>query len=606
MRKLLPFVVFLILAAIGGGVWYLLERQELGGAAVVIEPFLPEVVGGIFVLLALVVTAFFHRSMSAHQYLAESEQSARKQLRRHELIIEGLQDGVWDWNFHTGRVAFSSRWKKMLGFSAGGDPAGTSENARHTATVGNTADWWAGRVHPDDLPTLNQRLEAYFSGNRPYYEVQYRIMNGHGDYVWVLDRGKAEKGESGKFSRMAGMTTDIQDQKNVEKVLKQRTDELEEAKEHIEASRSRTEAVLSSIGEGVIAVDETGSITVANAAAARMLGFSREGMIGMNYMEAVPQEENRGQEPVEKENRAVYKTLATKKIQSGVFHYYRHDTEKLPVSVTASPIMQGGKPSGGAIVVFRDITREMEIDQQKTEFVSLASHQLRTPLSAIRWYSEMVLSEKLGELSDKQKTYIEEVYTSNLRMIELVNSLLNVSRIEMGTFAVEPSEVDIHELIRGVVTELEPSINDKDQELIQNYESAPQMLHIDKDLMRIVFQNLLSNAVKYTPEGGRIALAVYPKGNYLRIEVADNGYGIPEKQQPKMFGKLFRADNVKAKDTEGTGLGLYVIKSVVEKTGGQIWFDSTEDQGTTFYVELPITGMPTIKGSKGLEGQSRL
>jgi len=252
------------------------------------------------------------------------------------------------------------------------------------------------------------------------------------------------------------------------------------------------------------------------------------------------------------------------------------------------------------VSISQDITQRKEIDRAKTEFVSLASHQLRTPLSAIRWYSEMLLSKYVGELNDKQRQYVKEIYAGNLRMVELVNALLNVSRIDLGTFAVEPEPVNLVEICESVIMELTPQINEKQQTVERIFASAPQTYSADQKLIRIVFQNFLSNSVKYTQPGGHVVAEISTREGSVYIRVSDNGYGIPKAQHGKIFEKLFRADNVRQKDTEGTGLGMYIVKAIVESSGGSIWFESEENQGTTFHVLMPLTGMTKKSGFKGL------
>ncbi len=258
-----------------------------------------------------------------------------------------------------------------------------------------------------------------------------------------------------------------------------------------------------------------------------------------------------------------------------------------------------GKPLKMIGVNF-DITKEKEIDQAKTEFVSLASHQLRTPLSTIGWYSEMLLAEDVGKLNAEQKSYLEEVYKGNQRMVGLVNALLNVSRIDLGTFAVEPKPTDLREVATIHIKELTPQIEAKKIIFKQDFVADLPIINVDPKLMGIIFQNLLSNAVKYTPEGGTVTCSLTVKNKDILIAVGDTGYGIPTAQQDKIFTKLFRADNVRRKETEGTGLGLYIVKAIVDQSAGKTWFESVEDKGTTFYVSLPLKGMKSKQGNKEL------
>ena len=212
----------------------------------------------------------------------------------------------------------------------------------------------------------------------------------------------------------------------------------------------------------------------------------------------------------------------------------------------------------------------------------------------------MLLSKYVGELNEKQRQYVKEIYAGNLRMVELVNALLNVSRIDLGTFVSDPVPVNLVEICESVLTELTPQILEKKQTIERIFAGAPQTYSADPKLIRIVFQNFLSNSVKYTQPEGQIAVEINVRDGSVYLRVSDNGYGIPAAQHGKIFEKLFRADNVRQKDTEGTGLGMYIVKAIVESSGGRIWFESEENKGTTFHVLLPLSGMPKKSGVKGL------
>jgi signal transduction histidine kinase len=241
------------------------------------------------------------------------------------------------------------------------------------------------------------------------------------------------------------------------------------------------------------------------------------------------------------------------------------------------------------------MTKEQEVDRAKTEFVSLASHQLRTPLSSINWYTEMLLAGDAGEINDEQKKFLTEVYKGNQRMVELINALLNVSRLELGTFAVDPEDTDVIALAQSVLDEQMPQIHERNIQLSTHLAPGTPHLLADPKLLRMVLQNLVSNAVKYTLPGGSLSVRVEPDADNIAITVADTGLGIPKEEQGRIFSKLFRATNARTSDT-----GLYIVKSVVENAGGTIHFESTEGKGTTFFIKLPKTGMHKKEGAKSL------
>jgi two-component system sensor histidine kinase VicK len=202
-----------------------------------------------------------------------------------------------------------------------------------------------------------------------------------------------------------------------------------------------------------------------------------------------------------------------------------------------------------------------------------------------------MLNGDAGKVTTEQKKYIQEIYHGNQRMIELVNDLLNVSRIDLGTIIIAPEPVNFKEVAESVFSELYPQIKNKKIKIKKAYGKVVPDIVLDPKLARIICQNLLSNAIKYTPESGTVSLTIKKSTGKLLLTVADTGIGIPKNQQKDIFSRLFRAENAKEKLTEGTGLGLYIVKLAVEKFNGKIWFDSTLGEGTTFYVDIPLQGM---------------
>jgi len=370
------------------------------------------------------------------------------------------------------------------------------------------------------------------------------------------------------------------------------------AKEKVNAARVEDEALLSSIGDGVIAVDKDGKIMFINIATEQMLEIEAKSAIGRPYEEVLRVENEKGEALTREKNR-LYDALAYGKKTitdvsckaESMLYYVKTDKTRFPVAVTIAPVILNGKITG-AIDVFRDITIEKQIDKSKSEFVSLASHQLRTPLTAIKWYSEALLGKKSENLLPKQKKYLKEISHGNERMIKLIDVLLNVSRMEAGKVKAEPTEIDAKKMMCSIVQEQKFGIKEKKHKLsfVCNdvLPGISPKIFADPNLIRMVFQNIISNAVKYTPENGKITCSINEKNKNVVFEITDTGIGIPKDQQKRVFEKLFRASNAFPHDPEGNGLGLYLAKSTVENVGGKIWFESKEGEGTTFFVQLPL------------------
>lgn len=251
------------------------------------------------------------------------------------------------------------------------------------------------------------------------------------------------------------------------------------------------------------------------------------------------------------------------------------------------------------------IAKMKKVDTMKTEFVSLASHQLNTPLSTINWITDLLLTDQDDPLTTGQKKYVEGVAVASGRMVNLVDALLNVSRIEMGTFAVTPVSVNLGEVVQSLLAELDHQIKDKKLSVEKEIDSSIPAIPADESLVRIIFQNLLTNAVKYNTPGGTLAVKIARNPAFPHMiysEVRDTGLGVPKKDQARIFQKLFRADNARTKIADGNGLGLYIVKAIIESVGGTIWFESEENKGTTFSFTLPLEGMKAREGAKALVG----
>ena len=349
--------------------------------------------------------------------------------------------------------------------------------------------------------------------------------------------------------------------------------------------RVRLEAVFASIGEGVIATDESGVITRVNQAALDLLGARRSQLIGKNFIGAVPSVHDNGT-PLSPYERPIVKAFQTGKTVNARSLYVRGDGSLLPVQLTVSPIIYRRKPVG-AIEVFRDLTDEIENDKLKSDFISIASHQLRTPLSAINMYTRMLRDGLAGELTAEQLPYIETILSSVERMNTLIDTLLNITRIEAGGITIKPRLVHLDELAREVMAEFIPAAADKSIKLTHDIPAKMKPVMTDNLLVKEVCANLISNAIKYTPEKGEVCFSLENTPKEIRFSVKDNGYGIPASAQKNIFLKFFRAENITTKDVSGTGLGLYLIKNIAESLGGELWFESVENEGSTFYFTLP-------------------
>lgn len=244
------------------------------------------------------------------------------------------------------------------------------------------------------------------------------------------------------------------------------------------------------------------------------------------------------------------------------------------------------------LIIGNSIIRQVEgmarLNKLKTEFVSVASHQLRTPLSAIRWETELLLSKFGCGLDEKQCKSIEIINTLATRMTRLVNDLLDVTRIDQGRLILRKEKVDMAEIVDEIAESLLLLVKAKNLHLTVNKKSKKTLVMADKDKIKLVIENLISNSIKYTADHGKIDIKLGVRDGFLVFAIRDNGVGIPKEQQIQVFSKFFRSDNAVKYQTEGTGLGLYIAKNIIEQSGGRIWFQSIEEVGSDFSFSLPL------------------
>ena len=244
---------------------------------------------------------------------------------------------------------------------------------------------------------------------------------------------------------------------------------------------------------------------------------------------------------------------------------------------------------GHTIVV--SFERIVQANRMKSEFVSIVSHQLRTPLSSLKWSLDLLRGKRIGEINKKQKEYLDIINESNNRMIELVNDLLNVNRIEEGKLGVKPNEFFLVSLVEDIIEEIKPSAQENKVTISFHKEEGLPSAYADPDRIRMVIQNLIENAIKYSNKNIKDKLAeiiIERDEDRVKFSIKDNGVGIPSNLQGQVFGKFFRGDNLAKQRVEGTGLGLFIAKGIIKLSGGEMDFKSKEGKGSTFWFTLPI------------------
>lgn len=335
-----------------------------------------------------------------------------------------------------------------------------------------------------------------------------------------------------------------------------------------------------------MAADNNQRIFLFNSEAAAITGVSAEKAMGMRLNQVVR---------FIHENASVPDAVVVGKAFEGVpvklsvrQEILRADGARTPVTGTAAPFFDEQNLVRGAVVQFRDVTIERDVDRQKSGFISIASHQLRTPLSSIRWFVDLLLAGDAGKLTKQQYEFLTDIYTSTTRMINLVGDLLNVSRIESGGVISKPGLTDMKDMLEEIVKDFAGLLRKHKLTIVPKLGADIPRVMLDAVTVKQAIANLIANAVNYTSEGGAITLKLAVEGREIIASVTDTGIGIPDAQKHRVFERFFRADNAVSRETVGSGMGLFITKLVVEANHGRIWFESREGAGSTFLVAFPI------------------
>jgi len=353
-------------------------------------------------------------------------------------------------------------------------------------------------------------------------------------------------------------------------------EDVEEARGKAEEERDKTNTIIANLTDGLLVFDREGKLSLINPQAEVFFDVKARDIIGRPVLElsTFPT-----LEPLMK--------LVGKEIK-GIFRKELPIKEKLTLEVSTVPMMREEEKIG-TLVILHDITREKIVERMKTEFVSLSAHQLRTPLSAIKWTLRMILDGDLGPINEEQRDFMEKTYSSNERMITLINDLLNVTRIEEGRFLYRPILTDIESVVQFVINSYKEEIEKRKIkfEFKKPEKKLPKVM-LDVEKMGLAIQNLLDNAIRYTRPGGKVTVSLKLAKKEIEFSIKDTGIGIPKDQQERVLTKFFRGANAIRMETEGSGLGLFITKNIIEAHGGKIWFESEENVGTTFYFTIPV------------------
>jgi len=365
----------------------------------------------------------------------------------------------------------------------------------------------------------------------------------------------------------------------------QTAQELGETLRREQEEASKSQAILQSIADGVVVTDTRGRIILINAAAERILGTRQRAVLGQDVRNVFAAFEPGGREEMLKAmevlaGRSTADQKTPRTIQSTLA------MEQTTISAHLAPVSTDRQEFVGIVSVFRDITREVQADIAKAEFIATVSHELRTPLTSIKGYSDLLVAGAMGPLADAQKQFMDIISSNADRLTRLINDLLDISRLESGRIKLDVKPLQIQYIVQEVVVSLRAQFEAKGLSLQVEVPEDLPWVRGDHARLTQVLTNLVGNAYRYTPEG-KVTIAVSKMPGALRLDVSDTGIGIEPEDQAKIWDRFFRASHPVVKEAGGTGLGLSIVKMFVEMHGGRIWVDSEPGVGSCFTFILP-------------------
>ncbi len=485
--------------------------------------------------------------------LKDSEEKLRREKEFSELLINSLPGIYYLFDSEGHYVRWNQNLIKVGGYSV--------EEMLKLSPV----DFFTA----EEKPKIAEKIKETFTIG--YSEVEANLVTKGGNKIPFYFNGAriVVDGEP----MVSGMGIDITDRKKAELELVE--------------GRARLEAILEGIGEGVFVVDELGRVILFNRAAARITGYTFGDVVSKNYWEVF---HFSTEGLTQAKNDFVRQALSNKQLVEAANLIFSRGNIKVPVSANAAPVFGREKNLLGIVVVFRDVSAQREVERIRDEFMMIASHELRAPMTAIKWLVSMVLEGSYGPIDEGMKTPLVGVADSTGRLIHLVNDLISVTRIEGGELKYSFADIDIKKLVDSLVITFASEAMGKGVAL--RAEITPGlMVQVDSDRTEQVLANLIDNAIKFNREGGEVILTAQKHDDFVEIKMADTGVGIPDHFRDKLFTKFSQIINKKEGRPGGTGLGLFISRELARGMGGELTLTESEmGRGSSFVLSLPATG----------------
>ncbi len=344
---------------------------------------------------------------------------------------------------------------------------------------------------------------------------------------------------------------------------------------------------MDSIGDGILVVNKNGIILSCNKSICNILGYKRkEDLIGRPTLPLLSPIDAKGT-PITKKNAALFESINKGlKIMNAIRQFIKKDGSRLWSSITTTPVKDKNNMVEGAILIIRDINEEKQQEEYQADFAHIASHNLRSPLGNVMWATEYLLSNKPGVLNEQQSTYLNDCYKTLKEMNRLVNDLLSISNIPYKKIKPVYKKVLLENTFAKVFNDLQYYARSHNIKIKLITKKQKHFIKADENHARTILQNIIENAVRYSFSHTDIKVEFKKEKKYIIFSCTNQGIGIPENKKKFIFAKFFRAGNAVNKEGQGTGLGLYIVKELINLNQGQIWFTSEENKNTTFYIKF--------------------
>lgn len=363
------------------------------------------------------------------------------------------------------------------------------------------------------------------------------------------------------------------------------TEDLKKSNALFKEEKDKTSAILREIGEGVVVLSPDRKITIWNKAVEGITEVNEREAIGKFIWDAIKVYDNKKNEITGDRCPFLLAMKLKKVLTINELYLTKKNGKLIPIADGIAPIYDDEGELANLVFIFKDVSKEKAMEEAKDEFLSIASHQLRTPMTAIKGYLQILMSGKVGQMSEKAMEFMQEMNRANERLIKLIADTLDISRIEQERLEVKLEPFDINQIIQEDIEELKPLADKKGLTLTQIVRKGLVLTFADPKYTKQILDNLIGNAIKYT-ETGKIEVWAEQKESFMVVNVKDTGAGINQQDQEKLFQKFFRA--VTTSDVGGTGLGLYISQKLVDLMKGKIWVTSEIGKGLTFSFSLPV------------------